>query len=163
VARRSLYLSIAFVIVLLDRFTKHLVEQKLTLYHSVSVIPGFFSLTHVRNRGAAFSILAESSSPYRTLFLIIFSSISVLILIWLLWKPKGFRLMTGISLALILGGAAGNLYDRVVYGEVVDFLLFYYRQWEWPAFNVADSAIVVGGLLLILEAFLPMKSKSSSA
>jgi signal peptidase II len=161
VARRSLYLSIAFVIVLLDRFTKHLVEQKLALYHSVSIIPGFFSFTHVRNRGAAFSILAESSSPYRTLFLIIFSSISVLILIWLLWKPKGVRLMTGISLALILGGAAGNLYDRVIYGEVVDFLLFYYRQWEWPAFNVADSAIVIGGLLLIAEAFLPIKPRKA--
>ncbi len=152
-----MYLIIAVAVVGFDRWTKHLVAQKIALYHAISIVPGFFSLTHVRNRGAAFSILADSDSPYRAVFLIGFSAISVLILIWLLWKPKGFRVMTGVALSLILGGAAGNLFDRIAYGEVVDFLLFYYRQWDWPAFNVADSAIVVGGLLLVLEAFLPTK------
>lgn len=160
-SRRFLYLSIAFAIVGLDRWTKWLIEQKLALYQTISVIPGFFSLTHVRNRGAAFSILADSSSPLRTIFLVGFSAISVIILLWLLWRPLKLRFVTGISLALILGGAAGNLYDRAIYGEVVDFLLFYFRRWDWPAFNVADSAIVVGGLLLIAEALFPAKRSDS--
>lgn len=160
-SRRFLYLSIAFAIVGLDRWTKWLIEQKLALYQTISVIPGFFSLTHVRNRGAAFSILADSSSPLRTIFLVGFSAISVIILLWLLWRPLKLRFVTGISLALILGGAAGNLYDRAIYGEVVDFLLFYFRRWDWPAFNVADSAIVVGGLFLIGEALFPAKRSDS--
>lgn len=154
-SRRTIYLLIAVAVVLLDRWTKHLVVQKISLYHAIQVIPGFFSLTHVRNRGAAFSILADSASPYRTVFLIGFSAISVLILVWLLWKSADLRVITGVSLSLILGGAAGNLFDRIAYGEVVDFLLFYYRRWDWPAFNVADSAIVIGGILLLMEALLP--------
>jgi signal peptidase II len=159
---RSRYLFIAAAIIGLDRWTKHILAQKLTLYHTISIIPGFFSLTHVRNRGAAFSILADSSSPLRTVFLIAFSAISVLILIWLIWKPGQLRTTTGVALALILGGAAGNLFDRIAYGEVVDFLLFYFRQWDWPAFNVADSAIVIGGLLLIFEALFPEKRTATS-
>lgn len=161
-SRRLVYLAIAALVIGLDRWTKWLIEQKLALYTSVSVIDGFFSLTHVRNRGAAFSILAESASPLRTGFLIAFSSISVLILLWLLWRPAQLRTMTGVALGLILGGAAGNLFDRIAHGEVVDFLLFYYKGWDWPAFNVADSAIVVGGLLLLAEALFPVRIKPAS-
>jgi signal peptidase II len=160
---RSLYLFIAAFVIGLDRWTKHLVSRNIDLFHSISIIPGFFSLTHVRNRGAAFSILADSPSPLRTIFLIAFSAISVIILCWLIWKPGQLRTTTGVALALILGGAAGNLFDRIAYGEVVDFLLFYFRQWDWPAFNVADSAIVIGGLLLIFEALFPQKHTEPSA
>jgi signal peptidase II len=146
-----LYLAIAAGILLLDRWTKWLVAQKIALFNSVSVIPGFFSITHVRNKGAAFSLFADSPATWRLAMLVIFSLVALAIVLWLLVKTSNRLSLQGAALALILGGAIGNLWDRVVHGWVTDFLLVYYKHWEWPAFNVADSAICVGAVLLIAE------------
>ena len=112
---------------------------------------GFFRLTHTENTGAAFSLFADSPSHWKTTLLIGFSLIAMIIVSVLLWRQSHVLTTTGVALSLILGGAVGNLWDRVASGRVVDFLLFYYRQYQWPVFNLADSAIVVGAGLLVIE------------
>jgi signal peptidase II len=148
---RSLYLLIALVVVLLDRWTKHLVAQHISLYSHIQVIPGFLRLTHTENTGAAFSLFADSTAPWKTWLLIAFSVVALLVVSVLLWKNQHAHIITGIGLSLIMGGALGNLWDRVAWGRVVDFLLVYFRRYQWPVFNLADSAIVVGAGLLVLE------------
>jgi signal peptidase II len=148
---RSLYLIIALVVVLLDRWTKHLVAQRIRLYSHIQVIPGFFRITHTENTGAAFSLFADSPTPWKTGLLIAFSGIALVVVSVLLWKNHEAHLVTGIGLSLIMGGALGNLWDRLARGRVVDFLLFYFKRYQWPVFNLADSAIVVGAGLLVVE------------
>ncbi len=148
---RTFYLLIALVVVLLDRWTKHLVAQHISLYSHIQVIPGFLRLTHTENTGAAFSLFADSTAPWKTWLLIAFSVVALLVVSVLLWKNNNAHIVTGIGLSLIMGGALGNLWDRVARGRVVDFLLVYFRRYQWPVFNLADSAIVVGAGLLVLE------------
>lgn len=148
---RGIYLLIALIVVLLDRWTKHIVAQRITLYSHIQIIPGFFRLTHTENTGAAFSLFAESSAPWKTALLIGFSGIALVVVSVLLWKNNHAQVATGIGLSLIMGGALGNLWDRATNGRVVDFLLFYVRRYQWPVFNLADSAIVVGAGLLVME------------
>ncbi|HUO25557.1 MAG TPA: signal peptidase II [Candidatus Aquilonibacter sp.] len=150
-SQRSLHLLIAFAVVLLDRWTKDLAARRIALYAHIQIIPGFFSLTHTENTGAAFSLFADSPSSWKTAMLIAFSVIALAVVSFLLWKDEHAHAATGIGLALIMGGAFGNLWDRVARGRVVDFLLFYIKQYQWPVFNLADSAIVVGAGLLVLE------------
>jgi signal peptidase II len=148
---RALYLLIAFGVVLLDRWSKHMVEQRIALYTHIQIIPGFFRLTHTENTGAAFSLFADSTAPWKTGLLIAFSVIALVVVSILLWKNHHAQVATGVGLALIMGGALGNLWDRLARGRVVDFLLFYVKRYQWPVFNLADSAIVVGAGLLVLE------------
>jgi signal peptidase II len=148
---RASYLLIAFIVVLLDRWTKHVVAQRIRLYAHVQVIPGFFQLTHTENTGAAFSLFADSPAHWKTAMLIAFSVIALVVVLVLLWKNHHAHIVTGIGLSLIMGGALGNLWDRLARGRVVDFLLFYFKRYQWPVFNLADSAIVVGAGLLVLE------------
>jgi signal peptidase II len=148
---RALYLLIAFGVVLLDRWSKHMVEQHIALYAHIQIIPGFFRLTHTENTGAAFSLFADSTAPWKTGLLIAFSVIALVVVSILLWKNHHAQVATGVGLALIMGGALGNLWDRLARGRVVDFLLFYVKRYQWPVFNLADSAIVVGAGLLVLE------------
>jgi signal peptidase II len=148
---RIFYLLIALMVVLLDRWTKHVVAQRIRLYSHVQVIPGFFQLTHTENTGAAFSLFADSPAPWKTALLITFSGIALVVVSVLLWKNHHAHMATGIGLSLIMGGALGNLWDRLARGRVVDFLLFYYKRYQWPVFNLADSAIVIGAGLLVLE------------
>jgi signal peptidase II len=148
---RAAHFLIALIVVLLDRWTKHLVATRLALYERIQIIPGFFRLTHTENTGAAFSLFADSPSHWKTLLLIAFSLLAMVIVSILLWKQTRALTITGIALSLILGGAVGNLWDRLARGRVVDFLLFYVKQYQWPVFNLADSAIVVGASLLVLE------------
>jgi signal peptidase II len=148
---RTMYLLIALIVVLLDRWTKHIVAQRIPLYSHIQVIPGFFRLTHTENTGAAFSLFADSTAPWKTGLLITFSVIALLVVSALLWKNNHTHVATGIGLSLIMGGALGNLWDRLASGRVVDFLLFYVKRYQWPVFNLADSAIVVGAGLLVLE------------
>ncbi|MFY9743222.1 MAG: signal peptidase II [Candidatus Sulfotelmatobacter sp.] len=150
-AARIVYLLIALIVVLLDRWTKYIVARRIGLYQHIQIIPGFFRLTHTENTGAAFSLFADSNSPWKTDMLIAFSVLALVVVSVLLWKNHHAHLLTGVALSLILGGAIGNLWDRVVSGRVVDFLLFYVKQYQWPVFNLADSAIVVGAALLVLE------------
>jgi signal peptidase II len=148
---RTLYLLIAFVVVVLDRWTKHVVAKRISLYSHIQVIPGFFRLTHTENTGAAFSLFADSPAHWKTGLLIAFSVVALAVVSFLLWKNDRAHVVTGIGLALIMGGALGNLWDRVTSGRVVDFLLLYVKRYQWPVFNLADSAIVVGAGLLIVE------------
>jgi signal peptidase II len=148
---RIFYLLIALMVVLLDRWTKHVVAQRIRLYSHVQVIPGFFQLTHTENTGAAFSLFADSPAPWKTALLIAFSGIALVVVSVLLWKNHHAHMATGIGLSLIMGGALGNLWDRLARGRVVDFLLFYFKRYQWPVFNLADSAIVIGAGLLVLE------------
>jgi signal peptidase II len=148
---RVLYHVIAVVVVLLDRWTKHLVSRRIGLYAHIQIIPGFFRLTHTENTGAAFSLFADSPARWKTGLLIAFSVIALAVVTVLLWKNERAQVATGVGLSLIMGGAVGNLWDRLTSGRVVDFLLFYVKRYQWPVFNLADSAIVVGAGLLALE------------
>ncbi len=148
---RAIHFSLALLVILLDRWTKHLVAVRIPMYREIPIIPGFFSVTHTENTGAAFSLFADSPSHWKTAMLIGFSLIAMIVVSILLWKQSRPLTMTGIALSLILGGAVGNLWDRVASGRVIDFLLAYVKTYRWPVFNLADSAIVVGATLLVLE------------
>jgi len=150
---RKWHFAIAIVVVVFDRLTKWLVEERLDLQETINIIPGFFRITHVQNKGAAFGLFAETSSEWRVTLLVMLSVVALIVVAGLLWKNHHSMLTTGIGLSLILGGAIGNLWDRVVAGHVVDFLDFYLGTYHWPAFNIADSAIVSGALLLVAEIF----------
>jgi len=144
---RWLWLSAA--VVAADQATKALVLARFTPGEELPVT-GFFSLVLAFNSGAAFSMLASASGWQRWFFVGVAVAASVF-LVWML--RRGGERMLCIALALILGGAIGNLWDRLEIGRVVDFLLFHYHEWAWPAFNVADSAITVGAALLIIDSF----------
>jgi len=148
---RAIHFLIALAVVVLDRWSKRLVAAHIRLYTHVDVIRGFFQLTHTENTGAAFSLFADSPSHFRTVLLISFSVVAIIVVFALLWNQRRALTLTGIALSLILGGAAGNLWDRIARGRVIDFLLAYYKHYQWPVFNLADSAIVVGALLLVIE------------
>jgi signal peptidase II len=152
-ARASHFLLSLFV-VLLDRWTKRLVAARIGMYDHIQIIPGFFRITHTENTGAAFSLFADSPSHWKTAMLISFSVVAMIVVSILLWKQSRPFTMTGIALSLILGGAVGNLWDRVASGRVVDFLDLFYKSYHWPVFNLADSAIVAGASLLVLEIIL---------
>jgi signal peptidase II len=149
--KRSLLIALA--VLLLDRIAKWAIAQTIPLEDAVNIIPGFFRLTHLENTGAAFSLFADSASPFRTTLLIAFSVAALAVASFLLWKDRSVFHSGTLALSLILGGAVGNLWDRVSDGKVTDFLDFYIGVHHWPPFNVADSAIVVGALLLFMRMF----------
>lgn len=146
------WLWVSVLVVILDLWTKALVLDNLRLYERVEVLP-FFNLTLAFNRGAAFSFLAAASGWQRWFFIGVALVVSVVILVWLA-RAKASERLLGAALALVLGGAVGNVWDRIVHGHVVDFLDFHWAGWHFPAFNVADSAITLGACLLVLEMFL---------
>jgi signal peptidase II len=156
---RKYFFLIAVSVIVLDRLTKWAVAAYVPLHDGLTVIPGLFQITHVENRGAAFGLFADSTFPWKITALVGFSLIALVIVSVLLWKNSHIMNTTTIGLSLILGGAAGNLWDRVVDGRVVDFLHFYLGSYSWPDFNIADSAIVIGAILLVTEILF---AKSSS-
>src|SRR5215468_8690097 len=157
---RKYHIIIASLVVVLDRLTKWAVSQRINLYDSVDVVPGLFRLTHVHNQGAAFGLFSDSPSEWKVTMLIVFSVAALAVVSTLLWKNGNAMNATAIALSLVFGGALGNLWDRVANGRVIDFFDFYLGSHHWPAFNIADSAIVVGALLLLSEIFLaPQEEK----
>ena len=148
---RKYFFLIAAAVLLLDRLAKWSVASNIPLHDSVTVIPGCFHLTHVENTGAAFGLFAESTAQWKIGALVSFSVIALMVVSALLWKHSHSLSTTTIGLSLILGGATGNLWDRMLTGHVVDFFDFYVGSYHWPAFNVADSAIVIGAILLVSE------------
>ncbi len=142
---------VALAAILLDRVTKILIEQLLPPNDAITVIPGLFQITHVHNRGAAFGLFSDSTWEWRTAILIGFSMLALAVVAYLLWKSEHTLPTTAYGLSLILGGAIGNLWDRIAHGQVTDFLHFYIDSHVWPDFNVADSCIVVGAALLMFE------------
>lgn len=137
------------LIVVIDQLTKGLAVHYLEIHVPVKLLPGF-NLTLTYNTGAAFSLFSEAGGWQRWLFILLAIAVSVVIIIWLKNLPQNRRWM-GWCLALILGGAIGNLWDRVLLGYVVDFIDVYYRNLHWPAFNIADSAITIGAIMLVID------------
>lgn len=155
------WLWLSLLVIALDQLTKWGAVSNLEMYQQVPVIPDLFSFTLAYNTGAAFSFLADAAGWQRWLFAAIAVVVSVVLCVWLSRLDRSKRL-EAIALALILGGALGNLYDRVVLGHVVDFILVHWQQrWFFPAFNIADSAITVGAALLILDMFVGKKKAES--
>lgn len=144
------WLILSAVVIALDLYSKHLVQQAF-VYGEHLPVTGFFDLVRYHNTGAAFSFLADAGGWQHGFFTAV-STLASAVMVYLLVKHPQKKLFC-FGLALVLGGALGNLYDRLTLGYVVDFLLFYYQQWAWPAFNVADSAICVGVGLLMLDSF----------
>ena len=151
------YLALAGVgglVFALDRLTKSAISSSLPVGGSRGVIDGFFDLVHFRNTGMAFSLFADSEPWFRE-WVLPAAQIAIVVLVVLMFRSLGESApMSRLALALVLGGAAGNLYDRMLHGYVTDFLDFYLASYHWPAFNVADSAITVGAGLLILDSVL---------
>ena len=155
-AARLWLLSISAIVILLDRITKYWVDRHLNPGSTITIIPRVFRISHVLNTGAAFSFFAESGSPERVRnALIIFSILAAIMVFVMLWRVGRTISITSVALALILGGALGNLYDRLHYHFVIDFLEVHIVHYHWPDFNLADSAIVIGACLLVLEIFRP--------
>ncbi len=149
-ARRIVAFVIAIGVFALDRWSKHFVETRLEAFDTKTIVPGFFNIVRSENPGVAFGIFSESTSPSRTLLLIATSIAAVLTLAWMLWRIDRQDRLTATGLSLIFGGAIGNVYDRIRFGTVTDFLDFYHGSYHWYTFNLADSAICVGaGLLLV--------------
>ncbi|WP_312600134.1 MULTISPECIES: signal peptidase II [Pseudomonas] len=154
---RLAWLWLSVVVVVLDQLSKAYFEEQLSLYQRIEVIPDLFSWTLAYNTGAAFSFLADHSGWQRWLFAAIAIAVSITLVVWL--KRLGRNdTWIAIALALILGGAIGNLYDRIVLGHVIDFVLVHWREHLFPAFNLADSAITVGAIMLALDMFRTKKT-----
>ncbi len=146
-----LALIITVSIILLDQITKALVDHLMSLYQSVEIVPNFLHLTYLRNTGAAFGFLAGSHSHLRIIFFILISVVAIGCIFYLLKNLRSERTAFIASLSLILGGAIGNFIDRVRLGEVIDFIDLHWGHLHWPAFNVADSAITIGVILLFFQ------------
>jgi signal peptidase II len=136
-------------ILVLDQVTKMIVDRTMSLHQSIPIIDGFFSLTYVRNTGAAFGIFSGSHETFRLPFLILVSILALGFVGVMLKRLRDEETGLIIALSFIIGGAIGNLVDRVLYGEVIDFLDFYWSNYHWPAFNVADSCITIGVLITL--------------
>ncbi|PLX66353.1 MAG: signal peptidase II [Denitrovibrio sp.] len=147
---KRILLASAAIIVALDQLTKVYIKNNFELYEMRPVIDGFFSITYVLNPGAAFGMLATLNESYRQLFFVVVTAVAILAVTYLMIKEKEMKIRL-VSYTLILSGAVGNFIDRVYMGKVVDFLHFYIKQYQWPAFNVADMAISVGIGLLFLD------------
>jgi len=155
------WLWVSVVVLVLDQCTKLLADALLTAYSSVALLP-FLALRKAYNYGAAFSFLGDASGWQRWFFIILALVVMGILAAWLRRLPPGDT-TARLALVLILGGAAGNLIDRLVYGYVIDFIDVFYGSWHWPTFNIADSAISVGAFLLILDAFRGQGKASPAA
>jgi signal peptidase II len=147
--------SLALVVVALDRVTKWAVETYVSAMDTLHVIPGFFDIVHSENRGVAFGIFNDSANEWRTTLLIVLALAAVVFVSAMLWRPDRLDRFSFWGLSLILGGAAGNVFDRIMWGRVTDFLDFYLGTYHWHTFNIADSAIVIGSGLLLLDLLRP--------
>ena len=156
---RLKWLGLSLLVLIFDQASKLVIASSMQLYQSIP-ITSFFKLTYVRNTGAAFSFLSDAGGWQRWLFAVLAILISIIIAVWLTRLKKQETLLA-VALSLILGGAMGNLIDRLAYGYVIDFLDVYYQTWHWPAFNVADSAITLGVMLMLLESFGLVGTKES--
>jgi signal peptidase II len=154
IAWRIAMAVIAVAVFVGDQATKALVQSRISERAVIPVVHGLFNLTHTKNPGVAFGLFSESPSAGKTALLVIISAGLVVAVVALMLKSQHLPWGTSVGLSLILGGALSNLYDRIRTGLVVDFLDFYFRHYHWPAFNLADSAIVVGAGLVVLQVLL---------
>ena len=151
--RRPILLLISVLVILVDRLTKNWIVHRIRPGYDIPVIPGVFRLSHVLNTGAAFSLMETWPPNAVRIGLITFSVLAAILVFTLMWRTGRALTLTSVALALILGGALGNLYDRIRFHHVVDFLAVKIYHYNWPDFNIADSCIVIGACLLLLEIF----------
>jgi len=142
---------ISGLVAILDQITKVIILKNISLHHSVTVIPRFFNITHIHNPGGAFGFMASQNSSVRNLLFLFLSSLAVCVVFYFYKNTPRTHPLLATGIALIFGGAIGNLIDRIRFGKVVDFLDFYIGTYHWPAFNVADSAITVGIIIFIFH------------
>jgi signal peptidase II len=160
---KNKYLNVGLIVgivLVLDQITKHVIQTHVRLNDSITVVPGFFNITHVRNKGAAFGILSTLPEFWRSAFFITVTLVAVAAISALIMKTHERLLVYAFS--LIAGGALGNVVDRIRYGEVVDFIQWYMKSYYWPSFNVADSAISIGVVLLAIEMLFGTSAKSQA-
>ena len=159
------FLVVALISVLvigLDQYTKHLVVTSMPLYERIELIPGVLDLIHIRNSGIAFGLLKQFGSQYKLAAMLLISAVALVLLAVLVTQVKKHQKLQLLCLSLILGGAVGNLIDRFRLGEVVDFIDAHWRNlYHWPAFNVADSAITVGIVLMLLDELVLKKKQNA--
>ena len=158
--QRAMAYATAAIVFALDRFTKWLIESHVRAYDTIRVIPGFFNIVHSENSGMAFGILNDSTYAWRSILLIGGATAAVIVIAVMLWSAHRLDRNSYWGLTLILGGAAGNVFDRIAWGRVTDFLDFYVADYHWHTFNVADSAVVIGSGLLLLDL---MRTKKQAA
>ncbi|TFG92586.1 MAG: signal peptidase II [Syntrophobacterales bacterium] len=147
----------------LDQLSKWYISSTMSLHTSYPVIDGFFNITYVRNPGAAFGFLANAAPVFRSVFLITVSTAAIVMILYYIARNRSDGILLTGALSLITGGAAGNLIDRVLFGNVIDFLDVYIGSYHWPAFNVADSAISIGAVLLVVEMFKKKRTDITAA
>jgi signal peptidase II len=155
---------ISAAVIFLDRLTKTLVSSRIPIGGAIGIIPRVLRITHWTNEGAAFSLFADSNSPHAVRWgLVVFSLIAALVVFLAMVRLGSRFTLTTIALALIFAGALGNVHDRIAYGSVVDFIEVHIFSYHWPDFNVADSSIVTGACLLILDSLLPKRETAEPA
>jgi signal peptidase II len=147
--RKGIYPVIILALLSIDQLTKALIARSILFQSSKSIIPGFFNLTHIRNRGAIFGFFSHSESRVLFIILTLVSLVALGLVVYYFFKTPSSQILMKISLSVILAGALGNLMDRLFRGYVIDFLDFHIKNWHWPSFNVADACITVGAFLLI--------------
>jgi len=153
------FLSITFLVVAIDFYTKYLVTQNMVLGESIPILSGYLNLTYVRNPGAAFGFLAEVNSPWKPFFFWVVSAVAIIVLVYYYVNTPSNDFKTRLALTLIFGGAFGNMIDRFRWGEVVDFIDAYLGKYHWPAFNVADSCICIGMGVLVYSILIDAKNE----
>ncbi len=160
------YLTVLFIaglIIGLDQLSKYIICQTLPIHHQIEIIRDFFHIVHIRNPGIAFGLLTQTGSQYKIPMLILISGVAIFIIVYFTFQIKAGSRLQVLCFSLLLGGAVGNLIDRFRFGEVVDFIdVHWYEKFHWPAFNVADSAISVGIVLLALDMLLGLSVKKQS-
>ncbi|MGA2754919.1 MAG: signal peptidase II [Terracidiphilus sp.] len=155
-------LLISALIIVADRLTKNWISAHIPLGGAIPIIPRFLRITHWTNEGAAFSLFADTASPHVVRWaLVAFTLVAALVIFIVLIRLGSHFTLTTIALALILGGALGNVHDRIVYGSVIDFIEIHIFAYHWPDFNVADSSVVTGACLLLLDSILPRKKTAA--
>ncbi len=165
-AARWQALVIALSVFVLDRATKMWIEAKVSVYDTIVVIPEVFNIVHTNNRGAAFGMLSTAPEPVRLTVLVGLALVILGLIAWMLWQATRDKALTHwanrVALALVLGGALGNLWDRIVKGSVTDFLQVFLGSYEWPSFNVADSGISVGAVLMALDLIVAKRGENAT-
>ncbi len=159
--QRIFYFALIVILLLTDQVTKSLISRNIFLNSSVEVIPGFFQLVHIRNKGAIFGFFNQSGNQFVYLILTLASFIALGLVIYYFFRAPADEKFLRVSLSLILAGALGNFIDRLFRGYVIDFLDFSLKAWHWPSFNVADSCITIGALMLVSVFLFKRSSKCS--
>lgn len=157
-----IFVVVAVAVIVLDQLTKSAIVARFSLHESYTIINNFFNLVYVMNPGAAFGFLAGASAMFRYIFFIGITVLAIVLIIFYLVKSKPQSVLIVLSFTLIFAGAVGNLTDRIRFGAVVDFLDVYVGTWHWPAFNVADSAISIGAVLIIWEMIVTRKKGNAA-